>query len=170
MLIVPDGDEPEGEEKINLKNLYEMFRYTSSHGLVSIQFLGVLGILFSVWVSETRNAITELYKNLSYATLSGANDSNFDSVSEFVSRLNFSIKKHSLESRNKREKENLKKEKEIINKTIFVELPHPFEQEIVNDMFKDLEHKKIKHPYVELQVKDAQTIEMKTQATNNEFF
>ena len=102
MLIVPYGDVPEGEEKINLKNLYEMFRYTSSHGLVFIQFLGVLGILFSVGVSETRNAIIELYRNLAYATLRGANNSNFYSISEFISRLNFSIKKHTLENRNKR--------------------------------------------------------------------
>ena len=33
MLINPDGEGPEGEEKVNLKNLYEMFRYTKSHGL-----------------------------------------------------------------------------------------------------------------------------------------
>ena len=36
-------------------------------------------------------------------------------------------------------------------------------------MFKDLEHKKTKHSYVELQFKDAQTIETETQATNSEF-
>ena len=36
-------------------------------------------------------------------------------------------------------------------------------------MFKDLEHKKTKHLYVELHVKDAQTIETETLATNSEF-
>ena len=36
-------------------------------------------------------------------------------------------------------------------------------------MFKDLEHKKTKHLYVEPQVKDAQTIETETQTTNSEF-
>ena len=36
-------------------------------------------------------------------------------------------------------------------------------------MFKDLEHQKTKHLYVELHVKDAQTIETETQATNSEF-
>ena len=50
-----------------------------------------------------------------------------------------------------------------------MEQPDPFDQEIVDDLFKDLEHKKTKHPYVEPQVKDAQTIETRTQATNNEF-
>ena len=42
LLIVPDGDVPEGTEKINLKLFYEMFKDTESHGLVSIQFLGAL--------------------------------------------------------------------------------------------------------------------------------
>ena len=60
LLIVPDGEVPEGEEKINLKNLYEMFHYTKSHGLVSMQFLGVLGIFFGAAVKESKNAIIEL--------------------------------------------------------------------------------------------------------------
>ena len=48
-------------------------------------------------------------------------------------------------------------------------LTNPFEQEIVDNLFKDFEHKKTKHPYVELQVKDAQTIETETETTNSEF-
>ena len=74
LIIVPDGDVPEGEEKINFKNLYEMFRYTKSHGLVSIQFLGALSIFFGVDSTQIKNSITELYKNLSYTTLSGADN------------------------------------------------------------------------------------------------
>ena len=46
LLIVPDSEVLEREEKINLKNLYERFRYTKSHGLVFIQFLGVLSLVF----------------------------------------------------------------------------------------------------------------------------
>ena len=60
-----------------------------------------------------------------------------------------------------KEVEVAKKAKEIIDSTTFVELPDPFEQEIVDDLFKDLEHKKRKHPHVESQVKDVQTIETK---------
>ena len=51
----------------------------------------------------------------------------------------------------------------------FLDLPNLFEQEIVDNLFKDFEHKKIKHPYVELQVKDAQTIETETETTNIKF-
>ena len=36
LLIVSDGEVPGGEEKINLKNLYETFKDTPSHGLVSL--------------------------------------------------------------------------------------------------------------------------------------
>ena len=38
LLIVPDNELPEGEEKIYLRNLYEMFQYTKSHGLGFMQF------------------------------------------------------------------------------------------------------------------------------------
>ena len=43
LLIVPDGEVSEGTEKINLKYLYKTFKDTKFHGLVSIQFLYVLG-------------------------------------------------------------------------------------------------------------------------------
>ena len=127
LLIVPDGDVREGEQKINLKNLYEMFQYTNSHGLVSMQFLGFLGIFFGAGVKEWKNAITELYKNLLYITLSGANHFNFDAISDFISRLSFSVKKSTLASIDRKEVEDAQKAKEIIDSTTFIELPDPFE-------------------------------------------
>ena len=167
---VPDSKVPDGEDKINLKNLYEMSGHKKSHGLVSIRFLGVLAFFFfGVGVREMKNAITELYKNLSYATLSSTNDSHFDATSEFISRLSFSIKKSTLANRYREEIEDAEKAKEIINKTTFVELPNPSEQEIVDELFKDLEHKKTKHSHVESWLEDVETIEIETQAVNDEF-
>ena len=84
LLVVPDGEAPEGKEKITLKSFYEMFRYTKSHGLVSMQFLGVFGIFFGAGVKESRDAITELYKNLSYATLSDGNNLIFMMLKQFI--------------------------------------------------------------------------------------
>ena len=101
--------------------------------------------------------------------MSGTNNVNFDVISDLVSRLSVSIKKSTLANRDWREKEDAEKAKEIIDTTIFVELLVPFEQEIVDDLFKDLEHKKTKHPHVEPQVKDAQTIEPELQTTNSDF-
>ena len=88
----------EGEEKIYLQNLYEVFRYTKSHGLLSLQFLGVLDIFFGVGTRESKNTITELYKNLSYATISG--DFNFDAISDLISSLSISIRKVTFANRN----------------------------------------------------------------------
>ena len=54
LIIVLNGEVPKGKEKMNLKNLYEMFRYTKSHGLGSIQILGVLGTIFGPGVTESK--------------------------------------------------------------------------------------------------------------------
>ena len=117
-----------------------MFCYTKSHGLVSIQFLGVLGIFLGAGAKESKNAINELDENLSYATLSGANNFNFDAISDLIGRLRFPTKKSTLANRDRREKEDAEKAKEITDTTTFVELPDPLEQAIVNDLFKKLEH------------------------------
>lgn len=52
-------------------------------------------------------------------------------------------------------------------KTTFVELPDEFEEDLVRDLLKDLEHKKEEHPYVEPQ--DPKTLETEAVNTNDEF-
>ena len=77
-------------EKINMKNLYEMFRHTDSHGLVSVPFLGALHNFFNgKELHQIKNALTELYQNLSYTTLSGAPNFEFDATSDLVARVSF---------------------------------------------------------------------------------
>ena len=93
---------PEGEEEINLKQLYEMFKDTISYGLVSLQFLCALRIFFGVDKSIPKSAITELYKNLSYETLSGARDFGFQALSDLISKVSFQIKRSTLLNRKKR--------------------------------------------------------------------
>ena len=41
LLVVPDGEAQLGENKINMKQLYDLFKNTNSHGLVSSPFLGL---------------------------------------------------------------------------------------------------------------------------------
>ena len=110
-----------------------------------------------------------MHKNFSYATLSGADNLSSDAVSDLISSLSFSIKKITLSNRDRRDVEDAKNAKEIINTTIFVPLLDPFEQEIIDHQFEDLEHKKTRHPYVKPLVRDAQTIKMKTQTIDKEF-
>ena len=88
LLVIPDSDQPPGEDRINMKILYEMFRYTNSHGLVSLPFLG----LIQYYLEKnnhllTKNALTELYSNVSYITRSGARDFRFEAVSDLVAKL-----------------------------------------------------------------------------------
>ena len=59
--------------------------------------------------------------------------------------------------------------KKILDETIFVELPDEFEQDLVDNLFKDLEHKKIEHPYVEPKATDAIKIEEESTYTNHDF-
>ena len=113
---------PDGKDKINTKNLYEMFQHTKSHGLVSLQFLGVLCLIFDdKEIKRIKNVLTEFYKNLSYTTLSGAQNFEFDAISELVRRISFLIKGSTLLDRDKSELEDAQKAKEIIDKTTFVE-------------------------------------------------
>ena len=161
LLVVPDSETPDGKEKINLKNLHEMFKD-------SPQFLGALGIFFGLNISVPKNTITELYKNLSYETLSGTNDFTFGSVSDLISGLSFKIKESTLSNRD-RQKKDQKSSDKIIKDPSFVELPDQFEEELVEDLFKNLEHKKIEYTYIETQVQDAETIEIETKNKDDEF-
>ena len=61
LIIVPDS-----MEKINLKNLYSVFKNRKSHELVSLHFLCSLRAFFGLWLSIPKYAVTELYQNLSY--------------------------------------------------------------------------------------------------------
>ena len=138
----------------------------NSHGLVSLQFLCALGIFFGVHKSIPKSAITELYKSLSYETLSGARDFYFQAVSDLISEVSFQIK-HSTPLNGKRKEEdnesNLK-----IKEDDFFERRDQFLEEVVEDLFKN--RKKTEHPYVEPQVQVAEIIDIETKKEDDEFF
>ena len=78
LLVVPDGDVPP-DEKVNMRQLYDLYKNAKSHGLVSLPFLGLLQYyLEENDQSLIKNAISELYYNLGYETLSGTRNFNFD--------------------------------------------------------------------------------------------
>ena len=74
-------------------------------------------------------------------TLSGGNNFNYDAVSDFIGKLSFPIKKSTLANRDRKKIEDAEKAKEIIG-TTFVDLPDLFQQEILDTLFTDTEHKK----------------------------
>ena len=120
LLVVPDGEAPPGENKINMKQLYDLFKNTGSHVLVSLPFLGLLLHYFKD--SDLRfikNATTELYKNLSYMSLSGARDFEFNAVSNLIAHLSFLIKKDNLKNKKMRDLENELLAKKVNETRIF---------------------------------------------------
>ena len=68
---IPDGETLDSSKKIFLKILYEIFKDTGSHGLVSSQFLLALNLFFGGGVQLSKDTMTVLYKNLLLETLSG---------------------------------------------------------------------------------------------------
>ena len=134
LLIVPDGEVPEGTEKINLKLLFEMFKDTQSHGLVSIQFLCALGIFFGLNISILKYALTELYKNLSYKTLSGARHLEFEAISDLVGEISFQIKKSTLLNIKRKEEQDKESSLDIKKSHDFFEETEKFEKELKEDL------------------------------------
>ena len=81
-----------------MKNLYEMFRYPKSHGLVSLPFLGIIQYYFEINdFALIKNAPTELYSNLPYIILSWARDLSFDTVADLTGKISFLLKKNHTE-------------------------------------------------------------------------
>ena len=62
----------------------------------------------------------------------------------------------------KTKEEDEKRIQEIEKTRNFLEKPDEFSEEVIDGLFKDLEHKKVEHPYVEPQAQDAETKERAT--------
>ena len=120
--------------------------------------------------SISKSAITELYKSISYETLGGARDLDSQAVSDLILAVNLQIKRLTLLNKKRKEEEDNESNLKIKEERDFFEQPDQFEEELIEDLFKPLEHKKIEHPYVEAQVQDAETTETETKKEDNEFF
>ena len=170
LLVVPDGDPPPGEERVNMKSLYDMFRHTNSHGLVSLPFLGALQYFFERNdFSQIKFALTELYSNLSYITLSGARDSNFTAISDLTAWISFLLKSATRSNIAEMEKPDRENTYKINKRVSFVpKIEKPLDV-VINDLDEPIGHKKITHPHVPPQVQTADEIDIETQAANNEF-
>ena len=100
-----------------MKQRFDLFKNTGSHGPVSLPFLGLLLQFFES--STTKDATTELYKNLSYMSLSDARNFEFNAVSDFIAHLFFIIKENTTENTKMREVENDLLAKKINDGRIF---------------------------------------------------
>ena len=171
LLIVPDGD-AQPEEKINMKQLYDLFKNTNSHGLVSLPFLG---ILFYFFESEqdliyVKHATTELYRNLSYMTLSGGRQLEFQAASDLIGQLSFAIKSSTVQNLKQKEIENESLPKKINEDRIFTpKINNPLDDvmEILED--PNVDHKKPPFFYVEPTVQLPDEIEKSQKLIDDDF-
>ena len=99
---------------------------------------------------HVKNTTTELYKNLSYMTLSGGRQLELQVVSDLVAELPFAIKSFTTQNQKQREIENEILAKRINDGCIFTpNINNPLDDviEIIDD--PNAKHKKATFPYVE---------------------
>ena len=95
MAIVSMGVMPsfvKTNEAISPFDLYEKFNSASAHGLVSTQFLAAFSIFIGSDKTISKNAMSELFHNLTMQALS-RDDSRIDIKFDTIQELNKSIKK-----------------------------------------------------------------------------
>ena len=172
LLVVPEGDASPGENKLNMKQLYELFRNTNSHGIVSLPFLGL--IQYSLEKNDhslIRNVTRELYLNLSYMTLSGARDFQFDAVSDLTAKISFLFKITTVENNKMREKEHFATAKKINDDRVFEpKLEDPLDDVIEIIIMPESELKKSMYPYVEPTVQTADETDKTQQLIDDDFY
>ena len=88
-------------EELNIKKLYEKFRTTNSHALVSSQFLAVLNIFFGGDPELSRRFLTEFYQNMTVNTLPTDGAFTFDAFTDLSTSINLSLRRQRNESINK---------------------------------------------------------------------
>ena len=117
-----------------------------------------------------KNALTELYYNLSYETLSGGRNFNFEAISDLVADMSFQIKKLTLSNLKRKRDQDKKSANDIKNSHEFFDEgddEQKFEDELKQNFFKQLDLIRTKDEYVEPTVQDAETVEKETEKEDN---
>ena len=170
LLVVPDGDPPSGEDRVNMKSLYDIFIHTNSRELFYVLFLGILQYyLEKNDFSLIKKALTELYQNLSYITLSGARDFDLKAMSDLTAKLSFLLKSAIRYNIEDMEKTDIQNAYNINKERLFVPKKEDPIDVVIDILDENIEHKKMMHPYVPPQVQTANVIENETQQVDHKF-
>ena len=127
---------------------------------------------FLGFISIPKYSITELYKRLSYETLSGERGLEFEAISNLISEMSFKIKNSTFSNIKRKAEQDKESSLDIKKSHGFFEEPiesEEFKEELEEDLHKDLENTKIEEPYVEAQVQGAEKIEKETKKEDKEF-
>ena len=85
-------------EELNIKKLYEKFRTTNSHALVSSQFLAAFNIFFGGDPELSRRFLAEFYQNMTVSTLSTDGAFTFDAFTDLSTSISLSLRRQKNES------------------------------------------------------------------------
>ena len=124
-----------------------------------------MDIFFGANIFLSKNALTEFYYNLPCETLSGGRDFKFETISQLTADMSFEMKRSTLLNLKRKSEQDKNSNNDIKNSHDFIKKPgddEEFENELKKDLFKELEHVKTDHSYVEPIVQDAETIEKET--------
>ena len=105
-----------------------------------------------------------------YETLSGARDLEFQANSDLIGEMSFQIKNTTLSNIKRKEEQDKKVVLTLKNHMTSLKNPKNLKKSSEEGLYKDLEHEKIEHTYVERQVQDAETIEKETKKKDEQFF
>ena len=146
------------------------FRHTNSHGLVSRPFLDILQYFFEKNnFALFKKSLTELYRILSYITLSGARDFDFTAISDLIAKISFLLKAASRFNIAEIEKADIQNAYNINKSFSFVPKQEGPLDVVIDILNKNFEHKKMTHPYLLPQVQTAPEIETQTRQIDDEF-
>ena len=126
--------------------LYDTYAGCDMRGIVSVQFLAALNIFLGGDGEQSRDAMSELFHNLSWQALTNDNDRHqmrFGHISILVQSINQRIQKYILEHRRKTADINFKivsqlDEKQVVNEESQFEIDK-IEQKIIDDIINENE-------------------------------
>ena len=105
-----------------------MFKESKPHGLVFLQFLCALDIFLGGDISLSKEALTALYYNLSFETLSGSRSISFDKISDLTVDMSFQMKHSMLSNLKRKIKQDKKSDTDIKNSYEFFKKPRDDEE------------------------------------------
>ena len=116
-----------------------------------------------------KKALTKLYQNLSYVTLSGVRELEFAALSDLVLKLSFLLKAATMSNIEDQEKSDAQNAYNINKDHVYVPKQEDRLDVVIDILDEPVEHKKMMHPYVSPQVETADVIETKTKQVDDEF-
>ena len=118
LIPIPRGRVPDfiqSQDVLSPRSLYETYVGRDMQGIVSLQFLAAFNRFLGGDAEVSRDAMSELFYNLSWQVLANNNDSiqpEFEAVTVLIRRINLLIQQQIYESK----KEQIQKGKEVLEK------------------------------------------------------